>query len=78
MCCNVIGLHYSLIVTGSRDGCSIPVHDAHGGVSLFNEAHSAIVVPLVLDGHTADLHHHVPKLLGCASTLFRTWELLAC
>lgn len=53
------------------------MQDAHGGLSVFNEAHSAVVVPLVLDGHAADLHHHIPQLLGCAPTLFRTWELFA-
>lgn len=56
---------------------SVPVQDSHRGLSLFNEAHSALAVPLVLDGHAADLNHHVPQLLGCASTLFRTWELFA-
>lgn len=56
----------------------VPVHDAHRGLSLFNESHSTVVVPLVLDGHAADLHHNLPELLGSASALFRTWELFAC
>lgn len=56
----------------------VPVQDAHRGLSLFNEANSTVVVPLVLDGHAADLHHNVPELLGSASALFRTWELFAC
>lgn len=54
------------------------MHYPHGRLPVFNEAHSAVVVPLVLDGHAADLNHYVPQLLGCASTLFRTWELFAC
>lgn len=58
--------------------CSVPVKDAHRGLSVFDEAHSAVVVPLVLDGHAADLHHHFPQLLGRAPTLFRTRELFAC
>lgn len=45
---------------------------------MFNEAHFAVAVPLVLGGHAADLHHHIPQLLGGAPTLFRTWELFAC
>lgn len=57
--------------------CCVPLQDAHGGLSVFDEAHSAVVVPLVLDGHAADLHHHVPQLLGCTPTLFRTRELFA-
>lgn len=57
--------------------CCVPLQDAHGGLSVFDKAHSAVVVPLVLDGHAADLHHHVPQLLGCTPTLFRTRELFA-
>lgn len=53
------------------------MQDPHRGLPVLNEAHSAIVVPLVLDGHAADLNHHVPQLLGCAAALFRTWQLLA-
>lgn len=52
------------------------MQDAHGGLSLFNEANSAIAVPLVLDGDAADLNHHIPELLGGAPTFFRTWKLL--
>lgn len=66
------------ILGGTWHVCSLPVQDAHGGLSVFNEAHSAVAVPLVLDGHAADLHHHIPQLLGCAPTLLRTWELFAC
>ena len=58
--------------------CSVPVKDAHRGLSVFDQAHSAVAVPLVLDGHAADLHHHFPQLLGRAPTLLRTWELFAC
>lgn len=54
-----------------------PVQNAHGRLSLFNEAHSAVAVPLVLNGHAADLHHHVPQLFGHAPTFFRTWQLFA-
>lgn len=68
----------SVTQTEMGGASSVPVQDAHGGLSVFNEAHSAVVVPLVLDRHAADLHHHVPQLLGCASALFRTWELFAC
>ncbi|KAA8586229.1 hypothetical protein FQN60_007798, partial [Etheostoma spectabile] len=69
-------------VRGNSFGEEVRAHssgleDAHGGLSLFDEAHSAVVVPLVLDGHAADLNHHIPQLLGCAPTLFRTWELFA-
>jgi len=56
---------------------SVPVEDAHGGLAVLDEAHSAVVVPLVLDGHAADLHHHLPQLLGRAPALFRTRELFA-
>lgn len=52
------------------------MQDAHGGLSLFNEANSAVAVPLVLDGDAADLNHHIPELLGGAPTFFRTWKLL--
>lgn len=44
---------------------------------MFDEAHSAVVVPLVLDGQAADLNHHIPKLLRRATTLFRTRQLFA-
>lgn len=55
----------------------LPVQDAHGGLPVFDEAHSAVVVPLVLDGQAADLNHHIPKLLRRATTLFRTRQLFA-
>ena len=44
---------------------------------MLDEAHAAVVVPLVLRGHAADLHHHLPQLLGRAPALFRPRELLA-
>lgn len=61
----------------SGGGGSVPVKDAHGRLPVFDESHPAVAVPLVLDGHAADLHHHLPKLLGRAPALFRTRELLA-
>lgn len=76
--CTAHDCKHNKVFSGSRFVCSVPVQDAHGGLSVFNEAHSAVVVPLVLDGHAADLHHHIPQLLGGAPTLFRTWELFAC
>lgn len=60
-----------------RTRVGVPVQDAHGGLSVFDEAHSAVVVPLVLDGHAADLHHRFPQLLGRAPALLGTRELLA-
>ena len=54
-----------------------PLHDAHAGLAVLDEAHAAIAVPLVLHRHAADLHHHLPQLLGRAPALFRTRELLA-
>lgn len=60
-----------------RGVCCAPLQDAHGRLPLLDEAHSAVVVPLVLDGHAADLHHHVPQLLGGAPALFRTRQLFA-
>lgn len=56
----------------------VPLQDAHGRLSVFNQAHSAIAVPLVLDGDAAYLHHHLPQFFGCAAILFRTWEFFAC
>lgn len=53
-----------------------PVHDAQRGLPLLDEAHSAVAVPLVLNGDTADLNHHIPQLLGCTPALFGTWKLL--
>lgn len=55
----------------------VPLQDAHGRFSVFNQAHSAITVPLVLDGDAAYLHHHLPQFFGCAAILFRTRELFA-
>lgn len=56
----------------------VPLQDAHGRLSVFNQAHSAITVSLVLDGDAAYLNHHLPQFFGCAAILFRTWELFAC
>lgn len=55
----------------------LPVQDPHGRLPVLDEAHAAIVAPLVLDGDTADLNHHIPQLLGCTATLFRAWQLFA-
>lgn len=55
----------------------VPGQDAQRRVSVFDEAHSAVVVPLVLHGHAADLDYHLPQLLGRASTLLGTGQLFA-
>lgn len=55
----------------------VPLQDAHGRFSVFNQAQSAVTISLVLDRHAAYLHHHLPQFFGCAATLLRTWELFA-
>lgn len=57
---------------------TVPLQDAHGRLSVFNQAHSAITVPLVLDRDAAYLHHHLPQFFGCTAILFGTGELFAC
>lgn len=60
-----------------RPDANSPLQDAQRRLALLDQTQAAVAAALVLDGDAADLHHHLPQLLGSAPTLFRTWELLA-
>lgn len=75
---SIFNLHFRAEGDKVRRVSKVPLQDAHGRLSVLNQAHSAVTVPLVLDGDAAYLHHHVPQLFGRAPTLFRAGELFAC